>query len=72
MRTGPGLRPIHRLKDWAPTGTLEAVRREVTEVLAKARGLDGDKKRENAQRFQLALEKSWVKSGESWKEVKNG
>lgn len=70
VRTGPGLKPIHRLKDWTPTGTLEAVRREFNEVLTKARGADGEEKRKNAQRIQKALAKSWAKDGESWKEVK--
>ena len=38
LRSGSGLRPIHRLGDRAPEGTVESARREFSEILASTRG----------------------------------
>ncbi|EIN06280.1 UDP-Glycosyltransferase/glycogen phosphorylase [Punctularia strigosozonata HHB-11173 SS5] len=55
VRTGPeGLRPIYRTGK-APEGTIEAVRRELAEVLDKMRGEDGARKRENVKMIQQEL-----------------
>ena len=70
VRTGLGLRPIHRLGDTAPRGTLEAVREEVKEVLDKARGKDGEAKRAKAKWFSEQFAKTWAEGGEGWRELK--
>ena len=48
VRTGPGLKPIYRT-GYTPKGTVEAVKAEVREVLQKAFGEDGAKKRAKLQ-----------------------
>ena len=70
VRTGDGLRPIHRLGDWSPEGTVEAVKREFSETILKMKGEDGATKRANAQRFRDAFAKLWAPGGENWKEIK--
>ena len=69
MRNGLGLRPIRRLGDKAPEGTLEAVRREMAEVLAKAYGEDGQKKRAKAQWFSREFARNWEAGGLAWQEL---
>ena len=70
VRTGHGLRPIHRLGDRAPEGSLEAVRREAREVLTKARGEDGAVKRANAQKLSKAIINTWKEDGICWQEMR--
>ncbi|KAI5120748.1 hypothetical protein M0805_007822 [Coniferiporia weirii] len=70
VRSGNGLRPIHRLGDRTPQGTVEAVRCELMDILTKAMGEDGRAKRANAQRFRSALAKSWEPDGICWQEIK--
>ncbi|KAI5117423.1 hypothetical protein M0805_004054 [Coniferiporia weirii] len=70
VRTGHGLRPLHRLGGRAPEGTIAAVRREAAEVFTKARGEDGAEKRANAQKFAKAFAQYWEEGGEGWKELK--
>ncbi|KAI5117422.1 hypothetical protein M0805_004053 [Coniferiporia weirii] len=69
VRTGHGLRPLHRLGGRAPEGTIAAVRREAAEVFTKARGKDGAEKRANAQRLAKAFAQYWEEGGEGWKEL---
>lgn len=69
IRSGYGLLPIHRLGGRVPTATVESVQAEIRDVLAKARGEDGKKKRENVLKFREALAASWKTGGESWKEL---
>ena len=69
MRTGHGLRPVHRLGDKAPEGTIEAVRREALEVLGKAYGKDGQEKRGKAQRLSREFARGWEVGGSSWQEL---
>ncbi|KAI5117418.1 hypothetical protein M0805_004050, partial [Coniferiporia weirii] len=69
VRTGHGLRPLHRLGGGAPEGTIAAVRREAAEVFTKARGEDGAEKRANAQRLAKAFAQYWEEGGEGWKEL---
>ena len=69
LRSGSGLRPIHRLGDRAPERTVESARREFSEILASTRGEIGAKKRENAQRIQKQLKSNWTPGGYSWKEM---
>ncbi|KAL5527981.1 hypothetical protein ACEPAG_6782 [Sanghuangporus baumii] len=70
VRTGQGLLPIHRLGDMAPVGTLDAVRQEAIEILTKARGKDGEAKREKAQWFMEQFAKSWEEGGQAWIDMK--
>lgn len=51
VRTGQGLRPVHRLNDKKPEGTIDAVRREAFGVFTKAQGEDGEEKRKNVQKI---------------------
>ncbi|KAI5114647.1 hypothetical protein M0805_004150, partial [Coniferiporia weirii] len=69
VRTGYGLRPLHRLGGRAPEGTIAAVRREVAEIFTKARGQDGAEKRANAQRFAKAFAQYWEEGGQGWEEL---
>ncbi|EJD00712.1 UDP-Glycosyltransferase/glycogen phosphorylase [Fomitiporia mediterranea MF3/22] len=69
VRNGQGLRPVHRLGDKAPEGTLDAVRREVTEVLTKAQSEDGQKRRAKAQWFSREFSRSWELGGLAWVEL---
>lgn len=70
VRSGLGLKPIHRLGDKAPSGTLEAMRVEAHSVLEKARGPDGEAKRANAQKIAQALAAEWADGGRCWGELK--
>ena len=71
VRNGLGLRPLHRLGDKAPEGTVEAVRREIREVLDKARGDDGKIKRENARKISVKFSEMWdEENGSGWKDLK--
>lgn len=69
VRNGTGLRPMHRLGDRAPEGTIEAVRREATEILTKARGEEGLAIRKNAQKLGEELLNYWGPDGTGWKEL---
>ena len=69
VRCGHGLRPIRRLNDWMPTGTIDAVRREAADVFMKARGADGERKREKARALGKALASGWNEGGEHWLEL---
>lgn len=70
VRNGNGLRPVHRLGDKRLEGTVDAVRREFSEIIDKSRGEDGLIKRQNAQRLGKALSETWSKSGSGWSELK--
>lgn len=69
VRSGYGLLPIHRNGNRAPAATVDSVRSEFRDVLLKARGEDGRRKRDNVLRFRTALAESWKDGGESWKEL---
>jgi len=69
VRTGDGLRPVHRLGR-APTGTVEAVKEEASSVLDKAFGDDGEKKRANARKLREDIMDAWAEDGPSTKELK--
>ena len=70
VRSGHGLRPIHRLGDKTPAGTLEAIRQEANDLLTKARGEDGQAKRRKAQWFSEQFAKNWEEGGVAWQELK--
>lgn len=54
-----GLSPLIRLGNMSPSGTVEAVRREVRDILRKAIGEDGKIKRMNAEQIGAELVRSW-------------
>ena len=62
IRSGDGLRTIYRTGK-TPAGTVEAVRVEVAEVLDKAFGEDGRRKRENLARFREKCLELWKEGG---------
>lgn len=62
MRTGNGLKPIYRTGK-TPTGTPEAVRAEAREVLEKAFGEDGARKRANVHKLKESISAAWSKGG---------
>jgi hypothetical protein len=66
VRTGPhGLKPIHRTGK-APEGTVEAVRKEITDVLEKMRGADGAAKRANAEKIREELARTQQEGGRAY------
>ena len=67
-RTGPGLRPIHRLGK-APEGTLDALREEAREILCKAFGEDGRRKRESLHALQRKVLEARSAQGSSTRQV---
>lgn len=54
VRTGHGLRPVHRLGR-APNGTLDSIQEEASTVLEKAFGEDGKQKRANIKTLQRMM-----------------
>lgn len=69
IRSGYGALPVARLGNHAPEATVDAVRAEFSDVLAKALGEDGQRKRENVRRMCNALADGWKPDGVSWKEI---
>ena len=59
-----GLKPIYRTGK-APEGTVEALRREASEVLEKAFGDDGARKRAKMEQLKSAVMQAWTESGAS-------
>ena len=69
VRTGEyGLKAVHRLGR-APIGTLEAVREEAHDVLDKAFGEDGARKRANIKLLSQRIRKAWDESGSARREL---
>ena len=62
---GNGLKPIYRTGK-APVGTLDAVRAEAHEVLDKAFGEDGQRKRANAQKLKERINAAWDVDGPAY------
>ncbi|KAH9832558.1 uncharacterized protein C8Q71DRAFT_258990 [Rhodofomes roseus] len=67
-RTGPGLKPIHRLGK-APEGTLDSVKEEAREILLNAFGEDGIRKRENVQALRQRTLDARSKRGTSTHDI---
>lgn len=59
-----GLSPLKRLGDKAPSGDVESVHQEMSDVIKKAKGADGLEKRRNALRIKSELIKAWNKNGD--------
>ncbi|KAL1942863.1 hypothetical protein VTO73DRAFT_5103 [Trametes versicolor] len=68
VRTGQGLRPIFRTGK-TPTGTLDAVRAEARDVLARAFGEDGAQRRARLLALKERVNKEWEEGGASRKDV---
>ncbi|KAI0329394.1 UDP-Glycosyltransferase/glycogen phosphorylase [Cubamyces sp. BRFM 1775] len=68
VRSGHGLRPICRTGK-APTGTLEAIKTEATQVLQKAFGEDGKRKRANLLAVKARIDRAWEEGGASRRDV---
>ncbi|PAV16812.1 UDP-Glycosyltransferase glycogen phosphorylase [Pyrrhoderma noxium] len=69
LRSGEGLRPIHRLGNRSPEGTVDSAQREFRDVLAKARGDDGARKRANIRALQSQLKEHWAPGSYNWREL---
>ena len=68
VRTGAGLNPIYRT-GYTPKGTIEAIKVEVRDVLQKAFGEDGAKKRAKLDVLRKAVNGEWEEGGTSRKEA---
>lgn len=68
VRSGHGLKPIYR-NGRTPVGTIEALRAEAREVLGKAFGEDGAKKRERLQAVRKRVNGEWEDGGASKRDM---
>ncbi|KAI0664707.1 UDP-Glycosyltransferase/glycogen phosphorylase [Cubamyces menziesii] len=68
VRTGHGLHEICR-NGRKPIGTVEAVKDEARDILAKAFGEDGAQKRERLKALTSALKHEWEEGGSSLRDV---
>ncbi|KAH8085451.1 UDP-Glycosyltransferase/glycogen phosphorylase [Cristinia sonorae] len=62
VRINNGLKPIYRTGK-APLNTIDALKAEVREVLDKAFGEDGQKKRTNVKKLKAQIDAAWDKGG---------
>ncbi|KAH8103111.1 UDP-Glycosyltransferase/glycogen phosphorylase [Cristinia sonorae] len=62
VRTGNGLKPIYRTGR-APLNTVNALKAEVNDVLDKAFGEDGQKKRANVKNLKRRIDTAWDEGG---------
>ncbi|KAI0631466.1 UDP-Glycosyltransferase/glycogen phosphorylase [Trametes polyzona] len=70
VRTGEaGLHPIYR-NGRKPVGTLDALKEEACEVLAKAYGPDGEEKRKRLAALTKAVNSQWEEGGAALRDVK--
>ncbi len=70
VRTGHGLKPLHRIGGRKPEGTRAAVGREMREVIDAMRGEAGQELRRNAEAVKAEMQKSWDKGGSAEKELR--
>ncbi|KAL1948025.1 hypothetical protein VTO73DRAFT_12100 [Trametes versicolor] len=69
VRHGSGLGPICRTGK-TPSGTLDAVKAEFTDVLDRAFGKDGEEKRARLQTLKATLEGAWKEDGVARRDVR--
>lgn len=69
VRHGSGLGPIYRTGK-TPTGTLDAVKVEINDVLDHAFGADGAEKHARLQTLRRTLEGAWDEGGVARREVR--
>ena len=70
VRSGDGLKPIHRLGDRTPNGTPVAMAAEIRGVLSSAFGETGAQMRTKAEDMQNKLKKSWDEDGIASEELR--
>lgn len=70
MRTGQGLKPIHRLGGRSPEGTRTAVGREIRDVIDQVRGKAGKEMRQNAVSIGKELRESWAEDGDAARDLR--
>lgn len=68
VRTGLGLKPLYR--GARPTGTIEAVTAEARDVLQRARGPEGERKRRNAEAIRYNWKNVWEEGGDALKDLR--
>ena len=68
VRSGAGLLPIHRT-GYTPKGTVDAVKAEAHEVLAKAFGEDGAKRRANLEELRKKVNSEWDDGGAAKRDI---
>ncbi|KAL7279926.1 hypothetical protein ACG7TL_006335 [Trametes sanguinea] len=71
VRNGHGLGRIYRT-GYTPVGTLDAVREELRDVLARAFGADGEAKRGRVEALRERLLSAWQGSGSGQGRLKDG
>ena len=68
VRNGTGAGKIYR-NGRVPIATVDAVKAEMNEVLDRAFGDDGKRKRQNLQRLRKVLREAWSEGGVAKREV---
>ena len=68
VRSGDGLKPIYRT-GYTPKGTIDAIKAEVREVLQKAFGEDGARKRQKLAEITTAVNSQWAEGGASRRDI---
>ncbi|OSD01251.1 glycosyltransferase family 1 protein [Trametes coccinea BRFM310] len=68
VRTGHGTHPLHR-DGRKPVGTIDALKAEARDVLAKAFGEDGALKREKLLALARSFKNEWEEGGTAWRDV---
>ncbi|KAJ3015940.1 hypothetical protein NUW54_g916 [Trametes sanguinea] len=68
VRTGHGTHPLHR-NGRKPAGTVDALKAEAKDVLAKAFGEDGTNKREKLLALARSFKNEWEEGGTAWRDV---
>ena len=68
VRSGAGLLPTYRT-GYTPKGTVEAVKAEAHEVLAKAFGEDGAKRRANLEELRRKVNSEWDDGGAAKRDI---
>ncbi|KAI0760255.1 UDP-Glycosyltransferase/glycogen phosphorylase [Fomes fomentarius] len=68
VRTGSGLKPIYRT-GFVPKNTVDALKAEAREVLAKAFGENGKEKRARLEEVRKGVTAAWKEGGSSWRDA---
>ncbi|KAJ8455277.1 hypothetical protein ONZ51_g12539 [Trametes cubensis] len=68
VRNGAGLGTIYRTGK-TPSGTIDAVKSELLDILARAFGSDGDAKRARLSELKSKLQGAWKEGGEARKDM---
>ncbi|KAF8575272.1 glycosyltransferase family 1 protein [Ramaria rubella] len=68
VRTGQGLRPLYR--GVTPKGTVEAVAAEARDIIQRARGPEGTRKRKNAETLRANLRADWEDEGTALRDLR--